>query len=131
MLLYNEPAVTSPFGECRPEFDGTAYHFGIDIQTDTGTNVYASNGGTVSYAKKTKSCGLMIIIDHDGGIQTCYAHLSESFVKVGDKVYQGQNIAQSGNTGSSTAPHLHFEVRLDTVPKDPYNYLIEEPWKWE
>lgn len=131
MLLCEKPAVTSPYGDIRPEFDGTAYHFGIDIQTDTGTNVYASNGGTVSYVNQTNSCGLMIIIDHDGRVQTCYAHLSEALVELGDKVYQGQNIALSGNTGSSTAPHLHFEVRLDTVPKDPFDYLIEEPWKWE
>lgn len=128
MALLEEPVITSPFAECRPEYDGDSYHFGIDIQIDEGTEIYASNGGTVSYVNRTNSYGIMIIIDHDGGVQTCYPHLSETFVTIGEKVYQGQNIALSGNTGVSTNPHLHFEVRADTVPQDPYNYLFEKPW---
>lgn len=128
MVLLDEPAVTSIFAERRPEYDGDSYHFGIDIQTDEGTEIYASNGGTVSYVSRTNSYGIMIIIDHDGGVQTCYPHLSETFVAIGDKVYQGQNIALSGNTGVSTAPHLHFEVRVDNVPQDPYDYLLDQPW---
>ncbi|MHB1152117.1 MAG: M23 family metallopeptidase [Eubacteriales bacterium] len=128
MALIEEPVITSYFGECRPEYDGDAYHFGIDIQVDEGTEIYASNGGVVSYVNRTNSYGIMIIIDHDGGIQTCYPHLCETFVEIGDKVYQGQNIALSGNTGVSTNPHLHFEVRADSVPQEPYDYLIEKPW---
>lgn len=128
LVLPDEPAVTSVFAERRPEYDGDSYHFGIDIQIDEGTEIYASNGGTVSYVNRTGSYGIMIIIDHDGGVQTCYPHLSEAFVAIGDKVYQGQNIALSGNTGVSTNPHLHFEVRLDNVPQDPYNYILEKPW---
>ncbi len=128
IIFLDEPVITSYFGERRPEFDGDLYHFGIDMQTAVGTEIYASNGGVVSYVRRTYSYGIMIIIDHDGGIQTCYPHLSETFVEIGDKVYQGQNIALSGNTGVSTNPHLHFEVRLDNVPQEPYDYLIEKPW---
>ncbi|MDD4774546.1 MAG: peptidoglycan DD-metalloendopeptidase family protein [Eubacteriales bacterium] len=128
LTLIEEPVITSDYEECRPEYDGDLFHFGIDIQVDRGTEIYASNGGTVSYVYQTNSYGIMVIIDHDGGIQTCYAHLSEALVEIGDHINQGQVIALSGNTGVSTAPHLHFEVRAETLPQDPFDYLHEKPW---
>lgn len=129
LALPAEPVITSVFGECRPLYDGNAYHFGIDLQVDEGTEVLASNGGTVSYVNRTNSYGIMIIIDHESGIQTCYAHLGEAMVEVGEIIYQGQKIALSGNTGVSTRPHLHFEMRLDNIPVDPFIYLHEKPWE--
>ncbi len=129
LVLPTEPVITSVFGECRPLYDGDAYHFGIDLQVDEGTEVFASNGGIVSYVNRTHSYGIMIIIDHGSGIQTCYAHLSDSSVDAGEIVYQGQQIALSGNSGVSTRPHLHFEIRLDNIPVDPCIYVHEKPWE--
>ena len=115
--------ISSHYGDYRPEFDGDAFHFGIDLVCDEGTPVFASDGGKVSYVGQTPSYGIMVIIDHYNNLQTAYAHLSESLVEVGDDVYQGQNIALSGNTGTTTAPHLHFEIRLLNTPVDPETYL--------
>ena len=112
MLFYEEPVITSYFGENRPEYDGTEYHFGIDIYTPVGTGIFASNGGVVSYVNETRSYGIMIIIDHNNGIQTCYPHLSEVFVDVGDKVYQGQNICTVQAIRELLRHRLHFEVRV-------------------
>lgn len=118
-----EPTITSYYGVRRPEFDGGGYHLGIDIYEPEGTEVYACDGGTVSYVDRTNSYGIMVIIDHDGGLQSCYAHLSEAQVVVGELVRRGQLIALSGNTGATTASHLHFEVRLDLHTIDPFKYL--------
>ena len=115
--------VSSHYGDYRPEFDFDAFHFGIDLVCDEGTPVFASDGGKVSYVGQTPSYGIMVIIDHYNNLQTAYAHLSEALVEVGDDVYQGENIALSGNTGTTTAPHLHFEIRLLNTPVDPETYL--------
>ncbi|NLB16961.1 MAG: peptidoglycan DD-metalloendopeptidase family protein [Clostridiales bacterium] len=114
---------SSLYGEQRVQFDGDSFHYGIDIVVDEGTPVFASDGGRVSYVNTTPSYGTMIIIDHANYMQTCYAHLSEACVNVGDWVYQWQHIAYSGNTGVSTAPHLHFEMRFLYTPIDPFDYL--------
>jgi murein DD-endopeptidase MepM/ murein hydrolase activator NlpD len=99
------------------------HHDGIDIGIRYGS-VVAADGGEVIYAgNRGDGYGNKIIINHGGGRQTLYAHLSEIDVHVGEKVYQGQRIATSGNTGSSTGPHLHFEVHINGVPKDPTDYL--------
>jgi hypothetical protein len=114
---------SSLYGEQRAQFDGDSFHYGVDIVVDEGTPIFASDGGRVSYVNTTPSYGTMIIIDHANYIQTCYAHLSETCVNVGDWVYQWQHIAYSGNTGVSTAPHLHFEMRFLYTPIDPLDYL--------
>lgn len=88
-----------------------------------GTTVMAADGGTVTYAGYSGAYGYLVTIDHQNGMETRYAHNSELLVSVGDKVYQGQSIAKSGNTGRSTGPHVHFEIRVDGVAKDPLNYL--------
>lgn len=118
--------ISSRFGDYRAEFDGDAYHFGIDLVCDEGTPVFASDGGRVTYVATTPSYGLMVIINHDNDLQTAYAHLSEALVEVGDDVYQGENIALSGNTGTTTAPHLHFEIRFMGEYTDPEEYLSFE-----
>jgi len=98
-------------------------HTGIDLAARTGTAIYAADGGTVIFAGKNGSYGLVVDIDHGGGFVTRYAHCSKLYVKQGDKVYKGQQIAAVGSTGRSTGPHLHFEVRKNGVPQDPYKYL--------
>jgi len=67
--------------------------------------------------------GYLVIIDHQNGMETYYAHNSELLVEEGDKVYQGYHIAEVGSTGRSTGPHCHFEIRVDGVPQDPMEYL--------
>lgn len=98
-------------------------HEGIDLGARTGTAITAADGGTVIFAGKKGNYGYMVDIDHGGGFVTRYAHCSKLYVKKGDKVYKGQKIAAVGNTGRSTGPHLHFEVRKNGVPQNPYNYI--------
>lgn len=98
-------------------------HKGIDLAVSVGTTVYAADGGTVIEAQYSGSYGNVVIIDHQNGQETRYAHNSKLLVKKGDKVYQGQPIAKSGNTGRSTGPHVHFEIRINGEPRNPLNYL--------
>ena len=93
----------------------------------TGEDILAADGGKVIVAENPKgtsywSFGKYIIIDHGGGYQTVYAHCSELLVKEGDTVLQGQRIALVGNTGRSTSPHLHFEVRVNGRRVNPLKF---------
>jgi murein DD-endopeptidase MepM/ murein hydrolase activator NlpD len=98
-------------------------HKGIDIGIKY-VPVYAAGGGKVVYTgNKGDGYGIKVVIDHGDAYETLYGHLSRSFVNVGDEVYKGQHIATSGNTGDSTGPHLHFEVRVGGVAKNPLYYL--------
>ena len=99
------------------------FHQGVDLACSQGTNIYAADGGTVTTAGYSGTYGLLVVIDHQNGQETRYAHCSKLLVNVGDKVFQGQHIAEVGSTGRSTGPHLHFEIRINGVPKNPYNYL--------
>ena len=110
--------VTSPFGTRWGR-----RHNGIDIGLPTGSAIKAADGGTVIFSGYDGGYGYTIRINHGGGMVTVYAHNSKLQVKKGDKVYKGQQIALSGNSGSSTGPHLHFEVRIDGVPKNPLNFF--------
>ncbi len=105
-------------------------HNALDIWSRdmTGEDIVAADGGTVIAAVDPKgtsywSYGKYVIIDHGGGYQTLYAHCSELFVNPGDKVIQGQRIAAVGNTGRSTSPHLHFEVRVGGRAVDPMKFF--------
>jgi murein DD-endopeptidase MepM/ murein hydrolase activator NlpD len=98
-------------------------HEGIDISVGSGTAVAAVAGGTVILAGWNGGYGNLVVIDHGGGISTAYAHNSSVSVGVGQVVGQGQTIAASGNTGSSTGPHVHFEVRINGAAVDPLGYL--------
>lgn len=117
--------ITSYFGyRPRPNVAGaTSNHPAIDWATPTGTPIYASNSGTVTSAGWIGSYGYAIYIDHEDGKQTRYAHLSKIQVTVGQKVRQGERIALSGNTGASTGPHVHFEIRVRGVPVNPLDYV--------
>lgn len=98
-------------------------HKGIDLAAPTGTAIKAADGGTVISAGYNGSLGYMVKIDHGGGKVTLYGHCSKLLVKSGQKVYQGQHIANVGNTGNSTGPHLHFEVHVNGNTKNPLSYL--------
>ena len=98
-------------------------HMGIDIAVPSGTAVHASAAGTVVYAGWNGGYGLLVAIDHGGGLATAYAHNTSLLVSVGQTVEQGETIALSGSTGHSSGPHVHFEVRVDGVPVDPLLYL--------
>lgn len=98
-------------------------HYGIDMALPTGSKIRASDGGTVTFAGYQGSFGYIVKIDHGGGYETYYAHCSKLHVSAGDKVYQGQHIANVGSTGYSTGPHVHFEIRYLGVAKNPLNYI--------
>jgi len=101
----------------------SSYHRAIDLAISSGSKVRASDGGTVIYAGYRGSYGYVIRINHGGNRVTLYAHCSKLLVRAGEKVYQGQHIANSGSTGRSTGPHLHFEVIINGVQKNPLNYI--------
>ncbi|QEK13493.1 M23 family metallopeptidase [Crassaminicella thermophila] len=98
-------------------------HTGIDIAAPIGTPVKAADGGKVIFSGYKSGYGKCIIIDHGANTQTYYAHNSKLLVSKGQRVYKGQKIAEVGNTGRSTGPHLHFEVRKNGVPVNPLKYV--------
>ena len=115
---------TSGFGRRKaPTKGASTNHRAIDWATPTGTAIWASSGGTVSVAGWQSGYGYVVYINHPDGNQTRYGHLSKILVSPGQKVKQGQKIALSGNTGRSTGPHLHFELRVNGTPVNPYNYF--------
>jgi len=116
--------ITSGFGaRSSPGGIGTTYHEGIDIAVPEGTPVRAAASGTVIMASYNGGYGNYTCVDHGSGLSTCYAHQSSFAVSSGQSVSQGDVIGYSGNTGSSTGPHLHFEVRINGVAQDPLGYL--------
>jgi len=115
--------ITSGFGLRRhPLTHELHFHEGIDIEVDEGTAVYAARSGKVFLVGQNGSYGKMIILNH-GAYETYYAHLSSVEVYRGQFVEAGQIIGRSGNTGLSTGPHLHFEIRVNGEAVDPLNYL--------
>lgn len=116
--------LTSGFGgRSSPGGVGSTNHEGIDIAVPEGTPIRASKGGTVIIASYNGGYGNYTCIDHGSGLSTCYAHQSSYAVSAGQRVSQGQVIGYSGNTGASTGPHLHFEVRINGAAQDPMAYL--------
>lgn len=102
---------------------GDHSHAGVDWSVPIGTPVQSAARGRVTVAGPASEYGNAVYVDHGNGLQTRYAHLSDLLVKVGDVVTAGQRLALSGNTGHSTGPHLHFEVRQDGSPVDPLGAL--------
>lgn len=114
--------ITSYFGG-RYIFGSYSYHSGIDISCSYGAAIKAADGGTVTFAGYKGSYGYLVIITHDNGTQTYYAHNSSLLVSAGQKVYKGQQIAKAGSTGRSTGTHCHFEVRVRGTSVNPLSYL--------
>jgi murein DD-endopeptidase MepM/ murein hydrolase activator NlpD len=102
-------------------------HEGVDISNDVGTPVYATGDGVVESAGGTGGgYGIAVEVNHGFGYKSWYAHLLRPAVRIGQKVRRGDLIAYSGNSGLSTAPHLHYEVRLNGQKKDPVSYFIDD-----
>jgi len=112
--------LSSRFGRRNaPTRGASTYHKGVDWATPTGTAVFASSAGKVTRAGWGSGYGYVVYIQHADGRETRYGHLSKVLVKAGQYVEQGDKIALSGNTGRSTGPHLHFEMRINGNPVDP------------
>ncbi len=115
---------TSGFGlRNHPINKKRSFHTGIDFRASTGSPVYASRDGIISETGMLGNYGLYIIMKHNGGYETVYSHLNKINVKVNDIINSGQIIAESGNTGISTGPHLHFEIRKNGIPLNPENFF--------
>lgn len=119
--------LTSRFGYRMSPFTGKAtMHAGLDIAAAPGSPVYAPADGVVSYAGYDQGYGKLVSIDHGYGVSTRFGHTSQIYVQVGQKVSKWDVIAAVGNTGRSTGPHLHYEVRINGTPVDPINFILDE-----
>ncbi|GGG84698.1 murein hydrolase activator EnvC family protein [Paenibacillus radicis (ex Gao et al. 2016)] len=126
MPIRDNYRVSSNFGyRIHPVTGKKKLHAGMDFAVPQGTSIYAAEGGVVIVSQVWSGYGNCIIIDHGNGLWTLYGHIKNNglLVSKGDTVKRGQKIAESGNTGISTGPHLHFEVRKDQVPVNPSGYL--------
>jgi murein DD-endopeptidase MepM/ murein hydrolase activator NlpD len=119
--------VTSDFSVRLDPYTGErVMHEGLDIATAMGTPVRAPADGTVVFAGLEGGYGHVLVVDHGYGIKTRYGHLSRIDVKVGQKVHRGDIIAAVGNSGRSTGPHVHYEVRVNGVADNPRKFILEE-----
>lgn len=117
--------ITSKYGNrTHPVTGATSFHNGIDIAVPVGTPVYAPASGIVKTVYSNSTGGIQMIVDHDNGFRTGYAHLSETIARPGQRVKQGEIIAKTGNTGASTGPHLHLTLRKNGTLVNPEEYLI-------
>jgi lipoprotein NlpD len=110
--------LTSTFGP-----RGESFHDGIDIGAPPGSPVHAAREGHVIYSDTLRGYGNVVIVEHDGGYATVYAHNEENLVHAGDPVRQGDTLARLGNTGRTSGPNLHFEVRKDNIARNPIYFL--------
>ena len=124
MMPVQAPYNASGFGRRIDPFTGQlAMHEGIDFLADIGSPVVAAAAGVVQFAGFHPQYGFMIDLDHGNDLVTRYAHLSKLFVKEGDVILRGRRVALTGNTGRSTGPHLHFEVRYRGAAQNPSRFL--------
>jgi len=131
-LLASTPAIrptagwlSSGFGYRISPFTGLKeFHRGIDIATRSGTPIIAPADGVVTFAGTKRALGKVVVIDHGYGTVTRFGHLKKWLVKSGARVKRGDKIALVGNTGRSTAPHLHYEVHLNGIPVNPERYIL-------
>jgi murein DD-endopeptidase MepM/ murein hydrolase activator NlpD len=127
VLLQSTPSIaptrgllTSGFGSREDPFTSDhSMHSGLDIASREGAEIVAPASGTIIFVGEKAAYGNTVVIDHGRDITTLYGHLQRYIVKPGDKVERGQHIANVGNTGRSTGPHLHYEVRINGVPVNP------------
>lgn len=103
------------------------FHKGVDVAARQGSSVFSTADGKVVFTGYDESgFGNLVVVDHGYGLKTYYGHLSKIHAKIGQVVKKGEVIAEVGNTGKSTGPHLHYEVRIFNVPVNPENYILDE-----
>ncbi len=120
---------SSPFGYRPDPFvpGGLDFHPGVDIAAPIGTPVHATANGVVSFIGYDAGYGKLVEIDNGYGVQTLFGHNSQIYVQVGQKVTRGEVISAVGDTGRSTGPHSHYEIRVDGVPVNPMQYILNPP----
>jgi murein DD-endopeptidase MepM/ murein hydrolase activator NlpD len=119
--------LTSKFGyRLNPFTNKMQMHAGLDIAAAPGSPVYSPADGVVIFASYDETYGKLVSIDHGYGVTTRFAHNSQIYVSLGQKVTKYDVIASVGNTGRSTGPHLHYEVRINGTPVDPINFILDE-----
>lgn len=118
--------LSSRFGFREDPFTGKqTFHRGIDFSVPVGTEVRATGSGTVVEVQQQRGLGKEVKIDHGNGVMTVYAHLDKVLVEKGARVERGAILARSGNTGRSTAPHLHYEIRVGGRSVNPISYILD------
>jgi murein DD-endopeptidase MepM/ murein hydrolase activator NlpD len=119
-----EGRILSAFAQRTDPFSGEgAFHKGVDISSPTGAPVHCTADGIIVSAEPMGGYGRLVIVDHGGGVHTYYAHLSKILVHAGQEVHRGDLVGLVGSSGRTTAPHLHYEVRVGGAPLNPYRYL--------
>lgn len=117
----------SGFGyRIHPIYKTKKFHSGVDLTAKTGTKIHATGDGVVKRAQFGRGYGKLILIDHGYNYETIYGHMSKLLVKVGQKVKRGDVIGLVGNTGTSTGPHLHYEIRKNGKAVNPINYYLND-----
>ena len=120
--------ITDSFGERLDPFSGEgAFHTGVDVGADYGAPVHATADGIIWDAGQHTGYGRVVIVDHGFGITTWYAHLSAYAVVAGTRVKRGEVIGYTGISGRSTGPHVHYEVRVNNAPVNPWRYMRSAP----
>ena len=115
--------ITSKFGNrTHPVLKSVKFHRGVDIAVSIGTPVYSGIKGKVTFAGRKGNYGNLVEIEGDDGIKVRYAHLNSVDVVTGQKVSDGEKVAETGNTGMSTGPHLHYEIIIDENPVNPLDF---------
>lgn len=118
--------VSSRFGMRNDPFTGKGrFHHGLDFSVPTGTDIRVTGDGVIVMVQQQRGLGKVIKVDHGNSVVTVYAHLDRMDVKKGDTVIRGQVIGKSGNTGRSTAPHLHYEIRVQGRSVNPVPYILD------
>ncbi len=125
-LLPSQGWITSYYGQRPSPYSGRVkMHEGLDIGGTIGTPVVAPADGVVVFSGRKPGFGIYVQIDHGYGVETIYAHAQAANVRSGQLIKRGDIIAQVGNTGYSTGPHLHYEIRVNGIPVDPYYYILD------
>ncbi len=120
--------ITDSFGERLDPFSGEgAFHTGVDVATDYGAPVHATADGIITIAENHAGYGRLVVIDHGFGITTWYAHLSSFSAVPGARVKRGEVVGYTGISGRSTGPHVHYEVRMNNAPINPWRYMRATP----
>jgi murein DD-endopeptidase MepM/ murein hydrolase activator NlpD len=120
--------ITDSFGERLDPFSGEgAFHTGVDVASDYGAPVHATADGVITTAQNHSGYGRVVVIDHGFGITTWYAHLSSFSAVPGARVKRGEVVGYTGISGRSTGPHVHYEVRMNNAPINPWRYMRTNP----